>query len=245
MALLKGKVAIVTGAGSGIGAAIVETFHREGAQVFAVDVSGRQAEVAARLGKGCTPLRANVSIGSEFATAIADAAESAGRLDILVNNAGIDGQIAFTADYDEDEFDRVMAVNAKSVFLGMKYAIPQMLKTGGGAIVNTASTASLVGFARMPAYCASKGAVLMLTRTAALEYAQQGIRVNAICPGPTRTEMTKHLPADLIQQVVATTPIGRYADPGELANSALFLASDLSSYVTGTYLAVDGAYMTA
>jgi NAD(P)-dependent dehydrogenase (short-subunit alcohol dehydrogenase family) len=245
MALLTGKVAIVTGAGSGIGAAIVETFHREGALVFAVDISGRQEEIAARLGAGCTPLRADVSIAHDFAAAISDTVQRAGRLDILVNNAGIDGQIALTADYDEDEFDRVMSVNAKSVFLGMKYAIPEMLKSGGGAIVNTASTASLVGFSQMPAYCASKGAVLMLTRTAALEYAQKGIRVNAICPGPTRTEMTKHLPADLIQQVVATTPIARYADPSELANSALFLASDLSSYVTGTYLAVDGAYMTA
>ncbi|MFA7584747.1 MAG: SDR family oxidoreductase [Novosphingobium sp.] len=245
MGLLTGKIAIVTGAGSGIGAAIVETFHREGAQVVAVDISGRQKELAARLGAGCTPLHADVSIARDVAEAIAQTVDRAGRLDILVNNAGIDGQIALTADYDEQEFDRVMSVNAKSVFLGMKYAIPEMLKTGGGAIINTASTASLVAFSRMPAYCASKGAVLMLTRTAALEYAQQAIRVNAICPGPTRTEMTKHLPPDLIQQVVATTPIGRYADPGELANAALFLASDLSSYVTGTYLAVDGGYMTA
>lgn len=245
MGMLSGKVAVVTGAGSGIGAAIAETFHREGAEVFAVDISGRQNEVAARLGAGCTPLQADVSSAQEVSATIARVVAAAGQLDILVNNAGIDGQIALTTDYEEAEYDRVMAVNAKSVFLGMKYAIPEMLKTGGGAIVNTASTASLVGFGRMAGYCASKGAVLMLTRVAALEFAGQGIRVNAICPGPTRTEMTDNLPPELIKQVVASTPIGRYADAAELANSALFLASDLSSYVTGTYLAVDGAYMTA
>lgn len=245
MGLLKGKVALVTGAGSGIGAAIAERFAQESAEVYAVDVTGRQEQLAERLGGWCTPLHADVSRKEDVRAMIQKTVESAGRLDILVNNAGIDGAIALTADYDEDEFDRVMAVNARSVFLGMKYAIPEMLKTGGGAIINTASTASLVGFSRMPAYCASKGAVLMLTRTAALEYAQQGIRVNAICPGPTRTEMTNHLPADLIAHVVNTTPIGRYADAAELASSALFLASDLSSYVTGTYLAVDGGYMTA
>ncbi len=218
MGLLNGKVALVTGAGSGIGAAIAERFVQESAVVYAVDVTGRQNELAERLGGSCIPLHADVSRKEDVQAMIRQTVDNAGRLDILVNNAGIDGAIALTAEYDEDEFDRVMAVNARSVFLGMKYAIPEMLKNGGGAIINTASTASLVGFSRMPAYCASKGAVLMLTRTAALEYAQQGIRVNAICPGPTRTAMTNHLPPELIAQVVNTTPIGRYAEAAELAS---------------------------
>lgn len=243
MGLLTGRVAIVTGAASGIGAAIAETFHREGAKVVALDISGKQDVLVERLGSDCVAATADVSQSADFERVISETVGRFGRLDILVNNAGIDGQIAPTTDYDEAEFDRVLAVNSKSVFLGMKFAIPEMLKSGGGAIVNTASTASLVGFSHMPAYCASKGAVLMLTKTAALEFAKQGIRVNAICPGPTKTEMTKNLPADLIDQVVASTPIGRYAEASELANAALFLASDLSSYVTGAYLAVDGGYL--
>ena len=163
-----------------------------------------------------------------------------GRLDILVNNAGIDGLCVATPDYPEEEFDRVMAVNCRSVFLGMKYAIPEMLKAGGGSIVNTASTAAVNGFAMMPAYCASKGAIVQLTKATAMEFATRGIRVNAICPGPVRTEMTVQIPAAIMKRVIDRTPMARYAEPEEIAKTVVFLASDQSSYVTGVAMLADG-----
>jgi NAD(P)-dependent dehydrogenase (short-subunit alcohol dehydrogenase family) len=239
---LEGKVAVVTGAGSGIGAATAKAFHREGAKVVAADVSGQQEEVAKSLGEGCVAVHADVSKGEDVRRMLALAVDTFGRLDILHNNAGIDGAVAHTGEYEEADFDKVWSINGRGVFLGLRYAIPIMLEQGGGSIINTASMASMVAFPGMPAYCAAKAAVVMLTKNAAAEYAGRGIRVNAISPGPIRTAITDSLPPELIKGVVDATPIGRFGDPSEVANLALFLASDESSFITGTEMLIDGAY---
>jgi NAD(P)-dependent dehydrogenase (short-subunit alcohol dehydrogenase family) len=239
---LEGKVAVVTGAGSGIGEAIAERFCREGARVVVADISGRQNDTAKRLGVNCRPVQVDVSKGADVRSMMELTRAAFGRLDILCNNAGIDGKMAPTGEYDEEDFDHVWAVNGRSVFLGMRYAIPMMLATGGGSIVNTTSIASIVAFPTMVAYCAAKGAALQMTRTAAAEYAAQGIRVNAILPGPVLTGITRHMPAEYIEAVKNAVPQRRMADPSELANVALFLASDESSFMTGAAVTVDGGY---
>ena len=239
---LTGKVAVVTGAGSGMGRAIVRQFCAQGAKVIAADVSGKQDDLPAELGAACHATHADVSKSADVQAMLKLAEERFGRLDVLCNNAGISGQIAPTADQDEDAFDEVIAVNLRGVFLGMKYAIPLMLKTGGGSIVNTSSMASLVAFPSMPAYCASKGGVSMLTKLTAAEYASQGIRVNAILPGAIDTGMTKALPKEILEGAVAATLMGRIGTPDEIAHLAVFLASDESSFITGTLTPVDGGY---
>jgi NAD(P)-dependent dehydrogenase (short-subunit alcohol dehydrogenase family) len=239
---LEGKVAVVTGAGSGIGAATAKIFHREGAKVVAADVSGLQEELAKSLGDGCLAVHADVSKGEDVRNMLAAAVETFGRLDILHNNAGIDGAVAHTGEYEEADFDKVWSINGRGVFLGLRYGIPILLEHGGGSIINTASMASMVAFPGMPAYCAAKAAVVMLTKNAAAEYAGRGIRVNAISPGPIRTAITDSLPPELIKGVVDATPLGRFGDPSEVANLALFLASDESSFITGTEMVIDGAY---
>ncbi len=221
---LEGKVAVVTGAGSGIGEAIAERFCHEGARVVVADISGRQNDTAKRLGANCRPVQVDVSKGADVRSMMELTRAAFGRLDILCNNAGIDGKMAPTGEYDEEDFDHVWAVNGRSVFLGMRYAIPMMLATGGGSIVNTT--------------CAA----LQMTRTAAAEYAAQGIRVNAILPGPVLTGITRHMPAEYIEAVKNAVPQRRMADPSELANVALFLASDESSFVTGAAVTADGGY---
>src|SRR4051812_13440828 len=215
---LAGKVAVITGAGSGIGAATAEAFHREGGKVVVADISGQQEGVAKRIGDGCLAVHADVAKGDDVKKMLAAAVENFGRLDILHNNAGIDGVVANTGEYSEQDFDHVWSINGRAVFLGMRYAIPIMLEQGGGSIVNTASMASMNAFPGMPAYCAAKGAVLMLTKTPAAEYAPKGIRVNPICPGAIRTAITASLPEELIQGVISLTPMGRMADPSEVAN---------------------------
>jgi len=239
---LEGKVAVVTGAGSGIGEAIAERFCREGAHVVVADISGRQNDTAKRLGANCRPVQVDVSKGAEVRSMMELTRSTFGRLDILCNNAGIDGKMAPTGEYNEEDFDHVWAVNGRSVFLGMRYAIPMMLATGGGSIVNTTSIASIVAFPTMVGYCAAKGAALQMTRTAAAEYAAQGIRVNAMLPGPVLTGITRHMPADYIEAVKNAVPQRRMADPSELANLALFLASDESSFITGAAVTIDGGY---
>lgn len=239
---LEGKVAVITGAGSGIGASMAELFCREGAKVVAADISGAQNEVAARIGAACVPFQADVSKSADVQAMLNAAITKFGRLDVLVNNAAIDGAMVPTGEYAEDEFDRVWGINGRSVFLGMRYGIPLMLKTGGGSIVNTSSMASVVAFPTMTAYCASKGAVSMMTKVAAVEYATQGIRANIICPGPIVTGITKHMPAEYIEGVKKAVPMNRMADPIEVANLGLFLASDESSFITGSSILIDGGY---
>ena len=239
---LAGKIAIVTGAGSGMGAAMVERFCREGAKVIAADISGQEKEVAARVGGDCVPVHVDIADSASIRNMLDTAVSRFGSLDILCNNAAIGGEFAKTGDYSEEEFDRVWSVNGRGPFLGMRYAIPIMLANGGGSIVNTVSIASTVAFPTMPAYCAAKGAVLMLTKTAAVEYAEQGIRVNAICPGTVKTGMSMGMPKEYIDMALVGMPMKRIGLPEEIANVALFLASDESSFVTGTSVTADGGY---
>lgn len=242
MGRLEGKVAVVTGAGSGMGRAMVKLFCEQGAQVVAADVSGAQDGLAAEISEACVAISADVSKSADVRAMLDLAVERFGRLDVLCNNAGIQGPIADTADYDEDAFDQVIAVNLRGVFLGMKHAIPMMLATGGGSIVNTVSMAALVAFTGLSAYTASKGGAAMLTKLTAAEYAGRGIRVNAILPGAIDTGMTQGMPKAYIDGAVAATLMGRIGEPIEIANLALFLASDESSFMTGTLIPVDGGY---
>lgn len=239
---LEGKVAVITGAGSGIGEATAERFCKEGAKVVVADISGRQDEVATRIGANCRAVHADVSKSADVQAMLEAARSAFGRLDILCNNAAIDGVMVKTGEYKEEDFDTVWAINGRSIFLGMRYAIPMMLATGGGSIVNTTSIASVVAFPTMIGYCAAKGAGLQMTRTAAAEYAAEGIRVNAILPGPVLTGITRHMPPEYIEAVKNATPQRRMADPSELANLALFLASDEASFITGAAMTADGGY---
>ena len=242
---LKGKVSIVTGAGAGIGRAIAQRFVEEGANVVVADIAGAD-EAAAALGKAAVACKVDVSRSADVQAMIKTATERFGRLDVLVNNAGVEGKQAPTADYAEDEFDRVIAINLRGVFLGMKYGIPALLANGGGSIINMSSIAGLVGFPGIVAYTASKGGVIQMTKTTALEYATQNVRVNAICPGVIWTPMVERFTggsAEGREQFAQVEPVKRMGTPEEIAAMALFLASDESSFVTGTALPVDGGYV--
>jgi len=239
---LKGKVAVVTGAGSGIGKAIVQRFVEEGAKVVVVDVSGKQEQVAAEFGASCVPCRADVSRSEDVRAMLELAKTRFGGLQVLCNNAAIEGHMAPLGEYPEEEWEKVIAVNLRSVYLGMRYAIPMMLAGSGGSIVNTASMAAMVAFPTMSAYCAAKGGVKQLTKTAAVEYAAKGIRCNSICPGSIRTAITSALPPEYIQRIIDANPVKRIAEPVEVANLAVFLASDESSFITGTEITIDGGY---
>jgi NAD(P)-dependent dehydrogenase (short-subunit alcohol dehydrogenase family) len=186
--------------------------------------------------------RTDVSVATDVAALLRHALGELGGLDVLINAAGIGGGTAMTADYEEEEFDRVVAVNLKGVFLCMKYAIGAMLRGGGGAIVNVASVLGLVGMARTPAYSAAKGGVVQLTRVVALEYAAQHIRVNCICPGVIDTPMLRDVPAGRRELLVAQQPIGRLGTAEEIAAAAVFLASDASAFTTGAVWTVDGGF---
>ncbi|MFT4826277.1 MAG: NAD(P)-dependent dehydrogenase (short-subunit alcohol dehydrogenase family) [Halioglobus sp.] len=237
---LQGKVAVVTGAGGGMGKAIVKRFSDEGATVVAVDLPGVELDIDGL--PNCRGHAADVSSSEEMQALFAATLEHYGGMHVLCNNAAIQGPLALTAEYNEDDFDRVMAVNARGVFLGLRYGIPLMLDSGGGSIVNTASMASLVAFPQLIAYCASKGAVQMMTKTAAVEYAEQGIRVNCFCPGSIDTDMLNNMPQNYIDQVIAANPVKRVGRPDEIADLALFLASDESSFITGVAIPIDGGY---
>jgi len=249
--LVTGKVAIVTGGGSGIGRASALAFAREGAKVVVADVVVEGGEETVRLiqhnGGAAIFVKTNVSKAAEVEALVARAVLTYGRLDCAHNNAGIEGPGATTVDYAEESWERVLAINLTGVWLCMKYEIPHMLKQGSGAIVNTASTAGLVGYPRGSAYVASKHGVVGLTKTAALEYAKSGIRVNAVCPGAIDTPMmgriTDHRP-QRAARMAAAEPVGRMRQPAEIAEAVVWLCSEAASFVTGHAMAVDGG-MTA
>ena len=248
-----GKVARITGASQGIGAATARLFAQAGA---AVALPSRTEE---ELAHNVAEIKANGGEALAVVTDVADAAsvetlvkrtvEAYGRLDIAVNNAGMGGGNMPLVEVSEELFDRVIATNLKGVFLGMKYEIPAMLASGGGAIVNLSSTVGLVGFGGpgggIAPYIASKHGVVGLTKAAALEYARQRIRVNAIAPGTTLTQVNERWIADeqTRQRITSGIPLGRVADPSEIAEAILWLRSDAASYVTGVTLPVDGGYV--
>ncbi|MBI3799218.1 MAG: SDR family oxidoreductase [Deltaproteobacteria bacterium] len=247
---LDGKVALVTGSGSGIGRASALAFAREGAKVVVADVVVDGGQETVRLitaagGEGLF-VKTDVSKAAEVEALIKQTVATYGRLDCAYNNAGVEGAFVSTTEYTEADWDRVLAINLKGVWLCMKYEITQMLQQGGGAIVNTASGAGLVGVVGLSAYVASKHGVIGLTKTAALEYAKAGIRVNAVCPGVIQTPMIARLTGsrpDLGEALVAAEPIGRTGKPEEIAEAAVWLCSDAASFVTGHAMSVDGGYV--
>jgi NAD(P)-dependent dehydrogenase (short-subunit alcohol dehydrogenase family) len=246
---LTGKVALVTGGASGIGRATALTFAREGAKLIIADMNedgGRQTvHMITEKGGEAIFVRTDVSKAVEVQALISTAVETYGRLDCAHNNAGISGGgRALTAEYPEERWQQVIAVNLTGVWLCMKYEIPQMLHQRGGTIVNTASAAGLVGTRGTSAYVASKHGVVGLTKTAALEYAQQGIRVNCVCPGAIQTPMTERAWSDPERRarVIASEPVGRIGKPEEIAEAVVWLCSDAASFVTGHTMTVDGGY---
>src|SRR6202140_2691318 len=247
-----GKVALITGAGNGIGRATALAFAKAGAKIVVVDrdTAGGEATVGILRQQGgeARLVAADVTKSSDVAAYVKAALDAFGRIDCFHNNAGIEGAWKHTAEYDEAMFDQVLAVNVKGVFLGLRHVLPVMLQQKSGAIVNTASVAGLVATPGMPAYVALKHAVFWLTKTAAGEVARDGVRVNAVCPGPVDTRMIHSLeqqispddPASVARRYQAAMPTGRYTTPDEIANMVLFLCSDLASNTTGGQFVVDG-----
>jgi NAD(P)-dependent dehydrogenase (short-subunit alcohol dehydrogenase family) len=243
---------LITGAGNGIGRATALGFASRGAKVVVVDRDQAAGEASAGIirqqgGDACF-IAADVTKSADVQAYVKAALDAYGTIDCFHNNAGIEGNVAPTAEYDEEMFDRVIAVNVKGVFLGLRYVLPVMIKQGGGAVVNTASVAGLVASPGMPAYVASKHAVIGLTKTAAGEVARSGVRVNAVCPGPIDTRMIHSLeamlnpndPASIGERYQSNIPIGRYGTAEEVANVVQFLCSDLAGNVTGAHYVVDG-----
>ena len=244
---LNGKVALISGGARGVGAATARLFAREGARVVIGDVLEREGrEVASELaatGAEAVFVRLDVTGEADWERAAGEAVSRFGKLDVLVNNAGIYLR-GFVEETDPGDWDRVMEVNAKGAFLGTRIAIPAMRESGGGSIVNIASFNSLVGTTTSAAYNASKAAVCLLTKSTAVQYAEDGIRANAIHPGPIRTAMfTSGFPdEEAVERRRALVPLGRIGTAEDVAHGALFLASDESSYVTGSDLVIDGGW---
>jgi len=252
---LDGKVALISGGGSGIGRATAELFAAEGAAVAVLDLSAEAAEetVAKIVANGgrAVALTASVALADEVQGAVAEAVSALGRLDVVYNNAGV-GSTGSVADAAEDDWDRAFAVNAKGTFLVSRAAVPHLIQAGGGSIINQGSVAALVGVPNFAAYCAAKGAVVALTRSMAIDLAPHRIRVNVICPGTIFTPLMEPMlrargDGDLeagLAKTVVKYPIGRLGTPEEIARVALFLASDDASFMTGSTVTADGG-MTA
>lgn len=248
MKYLKNKVAIVTGAGSGIGREVAYSYAREGAKVVVSDVdeAGGRLTVENILKNGGEAMfvRADVSSPADNEMLVKKTIDAYGALHIACNNAGIGGPAALTGDYPLDGWEKVIAINLSGVFYGMRYQIPEMLKVGGGAIVNIASILGQVGFATASAYVAAKHGVVGLSKNAAVEYADKGIRVNSVGPAFIKTPLLdKNLDQATLDFLVTKHPIARLGEPEEVAELVLWLSSDKASFVTGSYYAVDGGYL--
>ena len=243
---LQDKVCLITGAGSGMGKAMAEIFTREGAKLVLADISGNEQAVAKAVGHGAIGVRCDVSNEDDVQAMVAAAEKEFGRLDVLCNNAGFGGSMGALHRQPTELWDKVHDTNVRGVFFGMKYGLIAMLKTGGGAIVNTTSASGIVGWKHHGVYGAAKAAVNHLTRTAALDYSGKNIRINAVAPGTMWTGLveaakTHDVPPEGFP-VLAGIPMGRWGRAEDIANAALFLASDEAAYITGVVLPVDGGY---
>jgi NAD(P)-dependent dehydrogenase (short-subunit alcohol dehydrogenase family) len=243
---LEGKTAVITGAGSGMGKAMAERFTAEGARVLCADISGNQDEVAAQIGRGAIPLHVDVAQESDVQNMIATAEQELGRVDILVNNAGFGGGMMPLHEQTTENWDRVHSVNIRGVFFCMKHGVISMLKSGGGSIVNIGSASAVVGWKHHSIYGGAKAGVHQMTKAAALDYATKNIRVNAIAPGTMWTGLvpaSKDVPEPPANGFrLPGIPMDRWGLASDIANAALFLASDEARYITGVILPVDGGY---
>ncbi len=249
---LTNQTSIVTGAGGGIGRAVCLLLAEAGASVVAVDwdePSGQEtADLVSSTGGRSMFIRADVSRSDDVAGYVRTVQDTFGTIDILMNNAGMQGPVKAMTDCPDDAFDAVMAINVRSVFLGMKHVLPIMVRQGRGSVVNTGSFAAFVGVRNLGPYAASKHAVMGLTRTAAMEVARKGVRVNAVCPGPVDTPLLREIErseagddvASLRQRRAASIPQGRYATPGDVAGLMVFLASDFAGHIVGQGVHVNG-----
>ena len=242
-----GKVAFVTGAGGGIGRATALAFAREGANVAVTDVSEQNLQETARLieelGGRALGIKCDVTRAEDVKSALDRTIETFERLDVAFNNAGSEQPITATADLTEEEWDRIVGINLRGVFLCVKYEIPLLLKQGGGAIVNTSSGAGVKGIAGQAAYCAAKFGIVGLTKAAALDYAASNLRINAVCPGIIETPMMDRFSGGTPEgreRVIAQEPVGRMGKPEEIAAAVVWLCSDAAAFVVGHALVVDG-----
>lgn len=250
--IFNGKVAIVTGGSFGIGRAAAIAFAKRGANVVVADwIEDRENETIRMVKKEAVEalfIQCDVSKNTDVENMLGKTIEQFGRLDFAFNNAGIEGIQANTVDCTEENWDKTISINQKGIWLCMKNEIPHMLKQNKGVIINCASVAGLVGFTGLPAYVASKHAIVGLTKTAALEYAKQGIRVNAVCPGVIHTEMIERLTGkdkEVEKQFTNMEPVGRMGTPEEIAEAVVWLCSDAASFITGIAIPVDGGLTAA
>lgn len=255
MPRLAGKVAVITGAASGMGEATAKLFAAEGASVLIADVQDAKGEATAQAivagGGKAAYIHADVSTGEDVQAMFRRAAELWGGIDVVYNNAGVGFNEGPIGDVAEEDFDRIIAIDLKGVWLGMKHCLPYLLERGGGSIISTASIAGILGFPGLGSYCAAKGGVIQLTKVLAIEYADRNIRANCICPGGIATPLVLDnprlgatVPREVqLEGMARMQPIPRPGQPQDIANAALWLASDESSYVTGQAIVVDGGYV--
>lgn len=246
--LLKGKTAIITGASSGIGKSTAILLAKNGANIVVADIDEKQGKTVVEKLKSHEGdsifVKVDTSSAEEVSQMVKTTMDKFGRLDIAVNNAGVGGESALIEEYSVESWDKTIAINLSGVFYGMKYQIPAMLENGGGAIINMASILGQVGFASSCAYVAAKHGIVGLTKNGALEYAKQGIRVNAIGPGFIKTPLLEdNLDDEQMEQITALHPQGRLGKPDEIAELVFWLASEKSSFVNGAYLPADGGYL--